>query len=1465
MRVNSENHTQLARAVLTHPVILRGAWLRVDSWYRGGELAPQPELSRWRLHPEALLRELAEALRNEDWTPEQWRQVPYPKKGGRLRHYAIPTVRDQVAFMAHMVVLGPILDQQTANFALGNRWYRPIAWDRRSVPEKWIYRPYPVLANRIYLPYARSHGLFRRVAHWTVARMTKATLPADDESGRTQLPTDYATGTLPAWTGEAWWKGAGHPSRAFWGALDIELAFPSVRINRLAVDMEQALRQPVECDELFDGCPEAVLEALGVEEVRVDIGRRLTEALRQVTMDPGGIPPDTWGPPVGHPLPKIAADPYEGIPTGLAISGLLLNVAFLNADRSIDRYLQETSGEKRGAIVRFADDMYVLSRSAQGLFSLVEAVHGALSGCGTTSLATPNDVSNICINYTKIRPDAVQDVIGNYLLASGWAPCQTCEQPLPPGPQQSAPEGLSDWWAGVSGSPEFGSEREAIERTAVEQGDIGPFVTSLVERLSDLGTDTLRQRFGEGARDHLARLHELARFDIEDEQVRPDTRRAFSVNRLVRAWLPKAREVGEERKALRQIRETIGFVLDRTPWKLSIWRAVVRGAARRPLGESQHEGDLGQEAVEWLSNQLRRIASSADRQDSSAWLNAWPEIDKEDTHAVDRQDGWRALYLSYLRTAFWGALAEVVRELRRHAARLEDEEGDAWVPPPALWTARAVAEDAHRQVAGSLSQLDEWVDILYPKTNAPNIAAGPWELDEFVRAALAVHTTAELAQAWRSAEGPGAVLHVPATARIEQMPRTMELLSDFGRLRRTGPKRNRKLDYWGLANVQLGSWDDGLGAVLFPTPDRCRIRRADRDPSGVVAAGLALGCFEWIGLTWAHQAIPSMDGSVEALGGAGIALGGYDRARRLIVGQESNQVTRPTVHRLLWGTPEDARLHDWPMAAWETPALGLPSRVGAALLKAVRLTGAPDGWAPDEGPLTWEINDERGVLAAGRRAQFDLGQERKPPTQRLSMARSTGWEILPHPAFYLPFVSAAARRVDLQSYVLYCDVLHLLTVLDGGERILDGLARWGAGGTPFVDRWAWRSRIHLPLKAWTSVEEILRWSDWPTSDVTPSGVHLIASLAGWSDGTVSWEDFLPERIDVGLFPRSDLEIVRAIGLAGNLLGPDLPSALRVVDSSIVDRLVVRVGQVAAWPNKADVIARFPAISAAAANSMIEQVANAFLAPAQAAGDADPRLVVLPELAIPQQEVRSLRDLVRDEGKGTVAGLYWRVLKPAFRPPRTLTPSWACFVNEAELIVPIEAKRGPPAIRWFRVRKPVPAHIEDGLAKALSQGVSGTSWRMLRGNRWYRFVHPEWGDFTVAICADLIDAAPWRALRGELLHLFMVAFNKDVDLFDSLTWVRAYENYVNVASVNHGQFGGSFLWTPRRTHGRELARLRGGELVLTADVQLPVKKLLSAQKTGVAAAIAQSANEWQDQNSAPTEFKAPPPGFRRKDY
>ena len=876
--------TSLAGGVVAHPVVLRGAWLRVDAWYRRGELGPQPELARWRLHPEARLRELARDLRDGSWRPEPWLQLPYPKKGARLRHYTMPTVRDQVAFMAHMVVLGPVLDGQVANFAFGNRWYRRIAWDRRGRPAQWVHQPYPILSDKTYLPYARSYGLFRRVANWTVAQMTEAPQPGSDYAGRVQMPDDYGRDSLPAWTRAAWWKKAGDEPRAYWAALDIELAYPSVHLFRLGEAILSAVREPVGFGQI-DGCPEAVLDALLDEDVRVATGRRLAAALQQVRVMESEIPRDAWGPPRGHRLPVVTPEKDLGIPTGLAISGVLLNVALLEADREVGRYLTDTEGESRGAVVRFADDMYVLSRSVAGVLGLIEVVDGALSGTGVASLAIPNDVSNICLNFSKIRPKAVREVVGEYLVENGWRRCETegCKQPLPESGSVDAPA-LSDWWAQVSEGEAFASHREAVERTAIANGDVGPFVTSLVERLSEMGTDTLQQRFGDGARGYLARLHELARFDIDDEQVREDTRRAFSVNRLVRAWLPTGGAVGDERKEASDIRETVAFVLGRTPWKFALWRAVVRAAVRRPFGEAVGEADVTGEAEEWLSNQLRRIADGAVVEDATAWESAWPESEVDDGHGEERDGRWRGLYLSFHRGVFWRALADVIRDLGRHAVRAAEDE-DAWAPSPNLWTVRAMV-DGHATVAAWLSKIDAWVDVLYPSGDASELTDQPWELDALVGAVLAAHTTTELAQAWRSAAGPGASLAVPTTERLAAMPRTMGLLGRAGKLHAAGGRRGRKLDYWALANVQLGRRDAGLPGVLFPVAARPRIQRSARDPRGVLNVGLAMGCFERVGLALASQVVPAADERVEAFQRDPLTLLEYSGARRVILGQQ---------------------------------------------------------------------------------------------------------------------------------------------------------------------------------------------------------------------------------------------------------------------------------------------------------------------------------------------------------------------------------------------------------------------------------------------------------------------------------------------------------------------------------------------------------------------------------------------------
>ena len=880
MTLAPDHSASTVDAALSHPLVLRGAWLRVNAWYQSGNLAPQPELARWRLHPERELRRLGDELRSGDWKPIPWRQLPYPKKGACLRHYVLPTVRDQVAFMAHMVLLGPCLDHQFMNFTFGNRWYRPIAWERRLSPARWVHRAYPLLTPKSYLSYARSHGLYRRVAHWTVARMTGAAVPREDYGGPVQHPTDYSDESLPPWVSEDWWPSESTGRRAFWAALDIELAYPSVQLDGLRRAFTDLFADAGPLKRLLfhspplSGYPSAIQQVLGRHEELLRLGSRLVNALERVEIVEGVTPRDAWS---SHHSRSRVPPENKGLPTGLAISGVLLNAALHSTDKRILQYLRTREGDQRGAVVRFADDMYLLSKSSQGLLDLIDEVWRGLTGSDDTTLAATASTSNLYLNLGKIEPAAVKAVVEVYLDRQGWKECKVCKQLCPPRGQHEA-RPLGNWWATTGEDQDFQGHRESLDRSAVGRNEVGPFVTTLVARLSELGTDTLTERFGEGARNRLGRLHELARFDINDEQVRADTRRSFAVNRLVRAWLPLDDSLARE--ALSDIRDSVAHVLGETPWKFSLWRSVVRAAARRPNGQDGEAGNT--EAKTWLSDQLRRIAQVPTTAGPTSWMHTWPEAGANKGH--DRDPSWLDLHLSFHRTAFWHALGDLLRELWRHHDRMVPRRPDDPGPPPHWWTVRAIPTSGHGGVARFLGALDQWLNVLYPPDEPlPDLRQRPWELDQLAATALASLQRGALAKAWSRAARPTQLLVVPEGPLSEQAPATAEMLR---RLERVVPDQGleQALNLPAVAHLQLAGRDRQLGRFLFPSGKPPRILGTHQDPTHTVAIGVALGCSESISRGLVDQLVPAPSASVRNTKDDALTLLEYGRARRILLG-----------------------------------------------------------------------------------------------------------------------------------------------------------------------------------------------------------------------------------------------------------------------------------------------------------------------------------------------------------------------------------------------------------------------------------------------------------------------------------------------------------------------------------------------------------------------------------------------------
>lgn len=870
--------TRLATEALSHHLVVWAAWLRVDQWYRSGNLAPQPELSQWRLHPEAAVRQLADELRLGRWRPSTWQQLPYPKPSTRFRHYVMPTVKDQVAFMTYLVLLGPLLDNHFLPFVFGNRLHRPLYWDSRDAPPRWKQRGYPFLTHQTYLPYRRSHGLFRRVASWTVSRMTGAPIREKGYAGRVQRPADFDRASLPLWIQQSWWttdtESSDASHRAYWALLDIQLAYPSVDLASLSDALVDLLKTPYVTsysvpdvtemdftttllDSLLDGYPKSLMKELADENFRQKLALRLIATLDRVDVDCGDIPTHSWIP---HDARANLPPENKGLPTGLAISGLLLNVVLHRADKAVFDYLRNTHGDFRGAIVRFADDMYLMARSPDGLFRLIDVVWGAIEGHKGGQPIRPKSKSNLYVNLSKVQPKPVAKAIGRCLKNSGW---KVCDSEITLGKRTS----LYHWWR----SEDDDGLRRSIDRDSIGPGDIGPFVTTLVERLSDIGSDTLVDRFGQAAKDRQVQLHDLARFDIEDDQVRPDTRRTFAANRLAGAWL--SADADEARREISEIRRSIAAVFSETPWKFALWGAVVRAAARRPAVQGSSCAADDGEACKWMTQLLRCVATHGD----DSWLRNWPEEAAESPCRCSIN--WRDLYLSFHRTAFWQSLANVIRLLRSHHDKHEQGHSHGTGPSPRHWATRAVPEGRHAELATFLSNVDKWTQVLYG-SDLDTIDLPRWELDHFAAACLATATVRDAAKSWRRCDQRVRAIAVPEGIVADDSP-TKAILARNSRLALEGT-RPRPLGRSVVAQLLLAGGGD-FSSALFADGLLSGVRHADVDSNYAIAVAYSFRCEHQLSNKVVSSAIRDARRSLAA---DPLALREYERARRIFLSRD---------------------------------------------------------------------------------------------------------------------------------------------------------------------------------------------------------------------------------------------------------------------------------------------------------------------------------------------------------------------------------------------------------------------------------------------------------------------------------------------------------------------------------------------------------------------------------------------------
>lgn len=238
----------------------------------------------------------------------------------------------------------------------------------------------------------------------------------------------------------------------------------------------------------------------------------------------------------------------------------------------------------------------------------------------------------------------------------------------------------------------------------------------------------------------------------------------------------------------------------------------------------------------------------------------------------------------------------------------------------------------------------------------------------------------------------------------------------------------------------------------------------------------------------------------------------------------------------------------------------------------------------------------------------------------------------------------------------------------------------------------------------------------------------------------------------------------------------------------------------------------PRISAAEDNRAWHEIRRAMRALAD--HDEQPRIILLPELALPRTRLDDFERLVCSMNVLAIVGVDYRLDHRA-----------KSAKNEGLVLVPKNFWKHRPshyaARVWFGKRDPAPAEA-SGFNKYVPP------WAFHPDPNVYVFDAGPYGRIGVSICYDFMDIERALLYRGRVHHLFVIAYNRDVKLFESLAISLSRTVFCNVVICNTGYYGGSLVVSPYYDAFKRVGySVAGGKIFTAQCVWLPIRDLDAA--------------------------------------